>query len=174
MVGRRPRAVNWPSQIHKTHPTFPRRRRTKPHGHRYRDDDQEAAVSSAQGSGHPPTATQSDDFKDAAALLAAEQRRADLKRRVLDGMQELDLGELDRTLRKSDIDLSSIRDKKVRRFYQRQNETLDAWLEVDALVYAVADDVIDSMVSSLARLSRPLSEPQIDTGSRIRMQIGTG
>ena len=153
MVGRRPRAVNWPSQIHKTHPTFPRRRRAKPHGHRYRDDDQEAAVSSAQGSGHAPAAIQSDDFKDAAALLAAERRRADLKCKVLDGMRELDLGELDRTLRKSDTELGSIRNKKVRRFYQRQNETLDAWLEVDALVYAVADDVIDSMVSLVDHLS---------------------
>lgn len=68
-------------------------------------------------------------------------------------MRELDLVELDRTLRKSDAELSSIHNKKVRRFYQRQNETLDAWLEVDALVYAVADDVIDSMVSPVDRLS---------------------
>ena len=35
--------------------------------------------------------------------------------------------------------------KTVRRFYREQNLRLDDWLEVDALVMALADDVLDSM-----------------------------
>lgn len=90
--------------------------------------------------------TRDTGFKDEAALLAAEHRRDDLKRRVLDGMRGFDLEKMDKKCRRSDDQLKRIKNKKIRSFYEAQNDTLDAWLEVDALVYAVADDVIDSMV----------------------------
>lgn len=37
-----------------------------------------------------------------------------------------------------------MKDKKVRRFYQEQNERLNDWLEVDTLVRHLADDVLES------------------------------
>jgi hypothetical protein len=40
--------------------------------------------------------------------------------------------------------LKTIRDKKHRKFYEEQNEKLDDWLEVDAIVTALADDVLES------------------------------
>ena len=33
----------------------------------------------------------------------------------------------------------------MREFYEQQNERLNDWVEVDALVMAMADDIIDSM-----------------------------
>jgi hypothetical protein len=40
--------------------------------------------------------------------------------------------------------LKKIRNKKHRKFYEEQNEKLDDWLEVDAIVTALADDVLES------------------------------
>lgn len=47
--------------------------------------------------------------------------------------------------RKSDDELKAIKNKKVRAFYEAQNQRLNDWLEVDAVVMAVADDVLESM-----------------------------
>lgn len=41
--------------------------------------------------------------------------------------------------------LKGIKNKKVRHFYEEQNNRLNDWLEVDAIVMALADDVLDSM-----------------------------
>ena len=41
--------------------------------------------------------------------------------------------------------IKSIKNKKVRKYYELQNERLNDWVEVDALVLAMADDIIDSM-----------------------------
>lgn len=41
--------------------------------------------------------------------------------------------------------LKSIKNKKVRGFYEEQNNRLDDWLEVDMIVTALADDILDSM-----------------------------
>lgn len=43
------------------------------------------------------------------------------------------------------LQLKAIKNKKVRAFYESQNDRLNDWLEVDALVMALADDVLDSM-----------------------------
>lgn len=40
--------------------------------------------------------------------------------------------------------LECIRDKKIRKFYEKQNDRLNDWLEVDTIVTAIADDVFDS------------------------------
>ena len=41
--------------------------------------------------------------------------------------------------------LKKIKKKKVRNFYEEQNERLNDWVEVDALVTAIGEDIIDSM-----------------------------
>jgi hypothetical protein len=40
--------------------------------------------------------------------------------------------------------LKRIKNKKVRKFYELQNERLDDWLEVNAIVRALADDILES------------------------------
>ena len=42
------------------------------------------------------------------------------------------------------MQLEQIKDKKIRRFYEDQNQRLDDWLEVDTVVRFVADDVLES------------------------------
>jgi len=41
--------------------------------------------------------------------------------------------------------LKSIKNKKVRGFYEEQNSRLDDWAEVDMVVSSLADDIVDSM-----------------------------
>lgn len=43
------------------------------------------------------------------------------------------------------LQLKEIKNKKVRAFYEAQNARLNDWLEVDGIVMAMADDVLDSM-----------------------------
>ena len=49
------------------------------------------------------------------------------------------------TLADAVLQLKKIKNKKIRSFYEAQNEKLDDWLEVDLLVKSVSDDVIDSL-----------------------------
>ncbi|KAK4136004.1 hypothetical protein BT67DRAFT_375904 [Trichocladium antarcticum] len=146
MVGRRPRLVFWSAhdRAHRGKPGFLRRSRLRTF-HQYRDRDEEAAFPHGPRGADRAKRGKRSDTKDANALRAAERRRADLKCKVLDGMRGFDVAGLDRQFRKSDDDLKRIPNKQLRRIYHAQNETLDAWLEVDAVVYAVADDIIDSM-----------------------------
>lgn len=103
-------------------------------------------------------------FKDAANTALDQDRREDLKNKLLNGLQEINV----KDFRKSDEEVGSpalhtttmdghttnairrfqlkeIKNKKVRHFYAEQNVRIDDWLEVDALVKALADDVLDSM-----------------------------
>ena len=41
--------------------------------------------------------------------------------------------------------LKKIKDKKIRKFYEKQNAALNDWAEVDTIVLAMADEVLDSM-----------------------------
>jgi hypothetical protein len=43
------------------------------------------------------------------------------------------------------VQLKSIKNKKVRGFYEEQNSRLDDWMEVDMVVSSLADDIVDSM-----------------------------
>ena len=43
------------------------------------------------------------------------------------------------------LQLREIKDKKVRRFYETQNQHLNDWLEVDTIVISMSDDILDSM-----------------------------
>ncbi|KAF2213119.1 hypothetical protein CERZMDRAFT_96787 [Cercospora zeae-maydis SCOH1-5] len=80
-------------------------------------------------------------FKDAARTALEDKRRGDLKNKLL---TQINHDELE-AFRKSDEELKAIKNKKVRRFYSEQNDRLNDWLEVDAIVMAVADDVLESM-----------------------------
>ncbi|KAL2208378.1 cation efflux protein [Sarocladium strictum] len=74
---------------------------------------------------------------------AAEEdaRREELKGALLKG---IDRNELER-YRKSSGEIKEIKNKQLRKFYEDQNCRLNDWLEVDAVVMAIADDVLESM-----------------------------
>lgn len=80
-------------------------------------------------------------FKDAASTAVEDRRRDELKKALLN---DIDRDGLEK-FRKSDEELKEIKNKKVRAFYEGQNARLNDWLEVDAVVMAVADDVLESM-----------------------------
>jgi len=80
-------------------------------------------------------------FRDAAHTALEDSRREELKETLLHGIDRESLEKF----RKSDEELKEIKNKKVRQFYEAQNDRLDDWLEVDAVVMALADDVLDSM-----------------------------
>lgn len=80
-------------------------------------------------------------FRDAANTALQDKRREELKTALLEGIDRDSLEQY----RKSDEELKQIKDKKIRKYYERLNERLNDWLEVDAIVKAVADDVIESM-----------------------------
>ncbi|KAK0252956.1 hypothetical protein B0A54_14400 [Friedmanniomyces endolithicus] len=79
-------------------------------------------------------------FKDAANTALEDARREELKKALLHGINNDELEQF----RKSDDELKAMKNKKVRAFYEKQNDRLNDWLEVDAIVMAVADDVLDS------------------------------
>lgn len=112
---------------------------------RYRDDDEEAANGNGNDSADSPRKSSNgghhSSLHDAAQLKIAESRRNELKKKILDGVGEFNLEQY----RKSEDELKEIKNKKVKEFYEKQNDKLDDWAEVDGLVYALADDVLDSM-----------------------------
>ncbi|CAF3462348.1 hypothetical protein SNK03_011710 [Fusarium graminearum] len=80
-------------------------------------------------------------FQDAARTALEDARRGEIKRALLHGIDRSGLEKY----RKSDDELKAIKNKKLRYFYEQQNERLNDWLEVDAVVMAIADDVLESM-----------------------------
>lgn len=108
---------------------------------RQEDLEQGGYYASGQANGNARPRPRVWRFKDAAMAVLEDQRREQLKAQLLSGVDRDSLEKF----RKSDEELKAIKNKKVREFYKEQNESLNAWLEVDAMVMAVADDVIDSM-----------------------------
>ncbi|PSK57852.1 Metal tolerance protein 9 [Elsinoe australis] len=80
-------------------------------------------------------------FRDAAHTALEDSRRDALKKQLLEGVDHQNLEKF----RKSDEELKGIENKKVKEFYEQQNDRINDWLEVDTLVMALADDVLDSM-----------------------------
>jgi hypothetical protein len=76
-------------------------------------------------------------------ILAAEgeKRRRELKNKILEGVKDFNVEQY----RKSEEELKSIKNKRVRAFYEAQNRKLNDWAEVDSLVWSLADDVVDSI-----------------------------
>lgn len=80
-------------------------------------------------------------FRDAVNTAMEDRRREQLKEAILHGINRDEL----ENFRKSDEELKEMKNKGVRKFYEAQNDRLNDWLEVDAIVTAVADDVLESM-----------------------------
>lgn len=85
----------------------------------------------------PPRIAQ---FVDAAESALEDQRREEIKKRLIEGV---DFGSFEQ-YRKPAEEIKCIKNKKLRRFYKGQNETLNDWLEVDTVVEAMASDIFDS------------------------------
>ena len=98
----------------------------------YKPDDLESAISSTR---------RKPQFRDVVNLTIENGIHAELKRKLKDGVD----GEKMEGYRKSMEEINQIGDKKVRAFYEEQNERLNDWLEVDTLVLSMADHVLDSM-----------------------------
>ena len=81
-------------------------------------------------------------FRDLALTALEDVRRDRLKRTLL---APINTSANLESYRKSPAELKRIRNKDVRRFYEEQNERLDDWVEVDAVVTHIADDVLESM-----------------------------
>ena len=106
-----------------------------PNGHPspdYKPDDLEAAITNSR---------RQPRFRDVVNTAVHNDFHRELKRKLKDGVDRHELEKY----RKSISELKEIKDKKVRAFYETQNERLNNWLEVDTLVMAMADDVLDSM-----------------------------
>ncbi|ETN39015.1 uncharacterized protein HMPREF1541_07057 [Cyphellophora europaea CBS 101466] len=80
-------------------------------------------------------------FKDAVDFAMDERTSKAIKKQILDGIDK----ETWEHFRKSDEEISEIKSKKVRHYYKEQNGRLNDWLEVDTIVKAMAEDVMDSM-----------------------------
>ena len=98
----------------------------------YKPDDLEAAISASR---------RKPRFKDIVNTAVHNNFHIELKRKLKDGVNRDELEKF----RKSISELNQIKDKKVRAFYEEQNERLNDWLEVDTLVMSMADHVLDSM-----------------------------
>lgn len=98
----------------------------------YKPDDLEAAISASR---------RRPRFKDVVKAAVHDDFHAKLKRKLRDGVDR----DAVEKYRKSILELKEIKNKKVRSFYEQQNERLNDWLEVDTLVMSMADDVLDSM-----------------------------
>jgi cation diffusion facilitator family transporter len=88
-----------------------------------------------------PVPTRLFGFHDATRTALEDARREELKNALLEG---IDRDALER-FRKSPEELKAVKNKGTRAFYERQNQRLNDWLEVDAVVMAIADDVLESM-----------------------------
>ncbi|KAI9158091.1 Metal tolerance protein 3 [Paramyrothecium foliicola] len=136
MVGKR--SLNRPEE-----PKLPSwRDDPREYGHRHgAHDDLETGRLLPHANGTTPTPPRVFQFRDAAMTALSDLRRDELQKELLSG---LDRHELER-FRKSKPDLKQIKNKKVRKFYEAQNEKLNDWLEVDAVVTALTQEVLSSL-----------------------------
>lgn len=80
-------------------------------------------------------------FKDAVELAMAQRTTHQLKGQLTAGIDTAQW----RKYRKSDEEVQKIKSKEVRKYYKDQNQRLDDWTEVDTIVRAMSDDIMDSM-----------------------------
>ncbi|RDA88651.1 hypothetical protein CP532_4030 [Ophiocordyceps camponoti-leonardi (nom. inval.)] len=117
---------------------------------RHRVGDIEARMLGLPPSSSRPTARfrdevddndDNDDRDQDTRATRANRRRDDLTQSLLHG---IDGDQLER-FRLSDSQLEAIKSKPLRNFYRAQNARLDDWRQVDAVVVALADHVLESM-----------------------------
>lgn len=102
-------------------------------GHsKLKPDDLENAISSGR---------KGNRFRDVARVALTNDYHNQLKKKLTEDVQR---GSLEK-YRMSADDIKKLKNKKVRQFYENQNERLNDWLEVDTVVMSIADDVLDSM-----------------------------
>lgn len=80
-------------------------------------------------------------FKDAVDMVMASRTTAVLKKQLQSGV---DRDEFEK-YRKNEDEIKEIKNKKIRKYYEAQNDRLNDWLEVDTIVKAMADSIFDSM-----------------------------
>ena len=111
-------------------------------------------VHKPQPHSRPPSSNQADDlesainatrrkprFRDVVNVAVKDSFHSELKKKL---KQSVDSDKLER-YRKPLHEIKQIKNKKIRHYYEAQNERLNDWLEVDARVESMADDVLDSM-----------------------------
>lgn len=99
-------------------------------------EDIENGSARHHGSSRPPP-----KFRDVVHAAMNDRSRRDLKQRLT---TEVGRGSFER-FRRPREEIKKMGNKKVREFYENQNERLNDWLEVDSLVMAMAEGVLDSM-----------------------------
>ncbi|KAF2083695.1 hypothetical protein K490DRAFT_60261 [Saccharata proteae CBS 121410] len=109
----------------------------------YEDNDLEGGAQHVRpvGNGNGPKVPPKYRFRDAVFTTMDNHSSSKLKDQLKQG---IDRDALEK-FRKSEDEIKNMKNKKVREFYKSQNENLNVWLEIDALVMAMADDVLDSM-----------------------------
>lgn len=112
-----------------------------------RDRDRDADLENGRRHGYQPDETGRERprlfrYRDSSRRTALEDEwRRELEQSLLQGIDRRALEKF----RKSQEELRAMANKKVRAFYEAQNQRLNEWLEVDAVVMAIADDVLESM-----------------------------
>jgi len=102
------------------------------HSYSYKPDDVEQAISSSR---------RKPRFRDVVNAAVHDNFHAELKRKLREGVDKSEMEQY----RKSLVELKDIKDKKIRAFYEQQNDRLNDCLEVNTLVTSMVDDVLDSM-----------------------------
>jgi hypothetical protein len=98
----------------------------------YKPDDLESAISSTR---------RKPRFRDIVNLTTEDQFHNELKRKLKEGVDREGL----EIYRKTVKEIKGMKNKKIKSFYEKQNGSLNDWLEVDMLVSNMADEVLDSM-----------------------------
>lgn len=80
-------------------------------------------------------------FRDAVDLVMANRTTAVLKQELQSGVGREEFEKY----RKDEDEIKAIKNKKIRKYYEAQNDRLNDWLEVDTIVKAMADAIFDSM-----------------------------
>ncbi|PBP25276.1 cation diffusion facilitator 10 [Diplocarpon rosae] len=79
-------------------------------------------------------------FRDDENLEVDDQRRVEFKKKLLAAIDDDKMEKF----RKSEDEIKKFQKRGVRDFYTAQNERLDDWLEVNAIVRALSDDILES------------------------------
>ncbi|KAL9107743.1 MAG: hypothetical protein Q9227_007365 [Pyrenula ochraceoflavens] len=80
-------------------------------------------------------------FKDAVNAAIKDRKRSEVSTKLKEGIKDIEF----ESFRVPGEKIEKIKDKKIRQFYEKQNELLDDWVEVDTLVMSLADDILGSM-----------------------------
>ncbi|KAL9620839.1 MAG: hypothetical protein Q9160_004620 [Pyrenula sp. 1 TL-2023] len=80
-------------------------------------------------------------FKDVVNLAVSDKKKADITGKLKAGLEQQEFEKYYTPQEK----LDKIKNKKIRRFYECQNEVVDDWIEIDTLVLSLADNIVGSM-----------------------------